>query len=102
MGGQRPVAVPTRTAGPAADKIIDPTPEIGTEFPTERAFGPHSARQIFWGGLVTVVVVLLHRFGHPGAGPARNADTILDERFARGEIDEEELKQRRTALHGKG
>jgi putative membrane protein len=59
---------------------------------------------IFWGGLVTVVVIVARRFGHtdraPRQGNSRDAERILDERFARGEIDEEELTARRTALRG--
>ena len=59
------------------------------------------AMVVFWGGLVTLVVVLVRRFGH--TGPARtgsDAERILDERFARGEIDQDELKARRAALRG--
>lgn len=52
---------------------------------------------LFWGGLATVVIVLLRRFGNPGG--TSDADRILEERFARGEFDEEELKRRRAALH---
>ncbi|MCB5282234.1 MULTISPECIES: SHOCT domain-containing protein [unclassified Arthrobacter] len=58
---------------------------------------------IFWGGVVTVVVLLLRR-PHPGEGPAaqrpphHDAERLLNERFARGEIDEQEFTARRTAL----
>ncbi|MBG0741514.1 SHOCT domain-containing protein [Paeniglutamicibacter antarcticus] len=58
---------------------------------------------IFWAGVVTVVVLLVRR-AHPGEGPyvARpshhEAERILSERFARGEIDEQEFTARRTAL----
>lgn len=57
---------------------------------------------IFWGGLVTLVVIVARRWGHTAhaaqqpSGAA--AERILDERFARGEIDEEELTARRAAL----
>ncbi|HVK20465.1 MAG TPA: SHOCT domain-containing protein [Actinokineospora sp.] len=51
---------------------------------------------VFWGGLVTVAVVLVRRFGKPHA--AGSARTILDERYARGEIDAEEYQARRTSL----
>ncbi|MDN3935838.1 MULTISPECIES: SHOCT domain-containing protein [unclassified Arthrobacter] len=63
---------------------------------------------IFWGGVITVVVLLLRRPHHPGHGfpergfpeqPAHDdAERILNERFARGEIDEQELTARRAAL----
>ena len=58
---------------------------------------------IFWGGVVTVVVLLLRR-PHPGGGPGapqpphHEAERILSERFARGEIDEQEFTARRAAL----
>lgn len=58
---------------------------------------------IFWGGVITVVVLLV-RPTHPGEGPTaqrpphHDAERILTERFARGEIDEQEFTTRRTAL----
>lgn len=33
-----------------------------------------------------------------GSGPASSAQRILDERYARGEIDEEEYRRRRAQL----
>jgi putative membrane protein len=54
---------------------------------------------LFWGGLGTIVYLVVRRLGHGGRnGADRTADQILDERFARGEIDEDELKARRAAL----
>lgn len=57
---------------------------------------------LFWGGLVTVVILLL-RGSHPGGrdfyGPPHDdPERILNERFARGEIDETEFNARRAAL----
>lgn len=58
---------------------------------------------IFWGGVVTVVILLLRR-PHPGEGPAasrpphHDAERVLSERFARGEIDEQEFTAKRAAL----
>jgi len=58
---------------------------------------------LFWGGVVTVVIVLLRR-PHSGEGATvvrpshHEAELILHERFARGEIDETEYLARRTAL----
>ncbi|WP_284740487.1 SHOCT domain-containing protein [Amycolatopsis sp. RTGN1] len=49
------------------------------------------------GALVSLAVVLARR----GPQPPTSADTarrILDERFARGEIDQEEYEHRRDAL----
>lgn len=53
--------------------------------------------------LLIVVVVLLVRWagGSRGESPresARSAREILDERFARGEIDDEEYRRRRKLL----
>lgn len=55
---------------------------------------------VFWGGVVSVVVLLL-RHAHANEGtnpPHHDAERILRERFARGEIDEDEYIARRTAL----
>lgn len=52
----------------------------------------------FWGGLITVVVILMRRFGHVGTHDARGPQKILEDRFARGEIDEEEFQRRRDTL----
>jgi len=52
--------------------------------------------------LIVVGVVLVVR-GPSGGGPRRNEDgalRILDERFARGEIDEDEYRSRRRTLEG--
>ena len=58
---------------------------------------------VFWAGLITVVIVVLRRRtpGEHTTGPGPSHDTaerILHERFARGEIDEQEYAARHTAL----
>jgi putative membrane protein len=57
---------------------------------------------LFWGGVVTVVILLV-RGGRQGHGEYYGsahdeAERILNERFARGEIDATELNERRAAL----
>ncbi|MEU7788863.1 SHOCT domain-containing protein [Amycolatopsis sp. NPDC049159] len=47
---------------------------------------------------VVVVAVVLTRRGPQSPDPADTARRILDERFARGEIDQEEYERRRDAL----
>lgn len=47
--------------------------------------------------VVSLVVVLARRGPQPPT-PADTARRILDERFARGEIDQEEYERRRDAL----
>lgn len=58
---------------------------------------------VFWGGLAAVVVLGVRAFGsNPRRGPAESdkpdAEAILDARFARGEISEEEFEDRKRAL----
>ena len=52
---------------------------------------------LFWGGLVAFAVWMTHRLRSTG-GPGR-ADQLLAERFARGEVDEDEYERRRELLH---
>jgi len=48
---------------------------------------------VFWGLIVWAVVTLVRRLP-PGGRGGSHARDILDERFARGEIDEEEYRRR--------
>jgi putative membrane protein len=50
---------------------------------------------VFWGGLIALVVWAVRRFTAPRPD---NALSILNERFARGEIDQQEYDTRKTAL----
>ncbi|MGK2853596.1 MAG: SHOCT domain-containing protein [Microbacteriaceae bacterium] len=55
---------------------------------------------LFWAAVITAIVLLVRRTGTGhGVAPAHHdAERILNERFARGEIDEEEFSARRSAL----
>ncbi|AFM20182.1 putative membrane protein (DUF2078) (plasmid) [Mycolicibacterium chubuense NBB4] len=62
---------------------------------------------VFWAVVITLVVLAIRYFtadrssartGWPGLGPNR-AEDLLAERFARGEIDEDELRRRMALLH---
>ncbi len=59
---------------------------------------------LFWGGIILVIVLgvrwLGDRSSHSAAPPAsrKGALDILQERFARGEIDKEEFEDRRRLL----
>lgn len=59
---------------------------------------------IFWGAVAWVVVAAMRNLGGSGhasnpSAPARpDAMQILDERFAGGEIDAQEYRERRDAL----
>jgi putative membrane protein len=57
---------------------------------------------LFWGFLVLGVVAMMRylRRGERPVVAAPNAQEILDERFARGEIDEPEYAQRLDVLAG--
>jgi putative membrane protein len=50
---------------------------------------------IFFGGLTAVIIAALRRPSEPRSG---GAEEILGERFARGEIDEDEYRRRRDVL----
>ena len=60
---------------------------------------------VFWGALIALVVWVVRSFRtdrnltQPTSSPAAHADAVLAERFARGEIDEDEFTRRRELLH---
>ena len=63
-------------------------------------FGP-IMMVLFVAVIVAVVVLVVRWLGGAGGGPGakpKAAQDILEERFARGEIDKEEFEQRRQAL----
>lgn len=59
---------------------------------------------LFWGLVVAGIIAIVRYIngsGQSGQGPdtgRRGAQGILDDRFARGEIDDEEYARRREAL----
>jgi putative membrane protein len=58
---------------------------------------------VFWGLLITLAVVLVRGLNRPADqayGPRPSPQQLLAERFARGEIDEEEYRRRLGALSG--
>ena len=61
----------------------------------------------FWGLIAALVVYLVRNLGHRsaeqigGAAPPDQAMRILDERFARGDIDADEYNQRRDLLRSR-
>ncbi|HZD68872.1 MAG TPA: SHOCT domain-containing protein [Actinomycetes bacterium] len=60
---------------------------------------------VFWGGLIALAVWAFRSFGRPPGpdrptGPPVDALAILEARFARGEIDQEEFERRRDVLRG--
>jgi putative membrane protein len=61
---------------------------------------------LFWGGLIVLIVLAIRWFGgssprrKPPPVPGKSALDILEERFARGEIDDKEFEERRRALSG--
>ena len=50
----------------------------------------------FWGGVIALIIWGIGRLSRPNQ-PDR-ALTILNERFARGEIDQQEYEKRKAAL----
>lgn len=55
----------------------------------------------FWVLVIWGVTALVRGTGRTAAGRARDAEDVLIERFARGEIDEDELRYRRDVLRGR-
>jgi putative membrane protein len=57
---------------------------------------------LFWGGLAAVIVLAVRaasaRGPRPRSGETTDARTILENRFARGEISAEEFEQRKGVL----
>ncbi len=59
---------------------------------------------LFWGGAILLIVLAVRYLGHGSAGGGEHATAIktpvqiLEERFARGEIDKEEFEERKRAL----
>lgn len=59
------------------------------------------AMLVFWVAVIALVVYAVRWFTEgrrPGAGRRNDALDILRDRFARGEIDEDEFKRRKAAL----
>lgn len=60
---------------------------------------------VFWGALAWVVVTMIRHGSSAGkttGPPQQYQDTlrVLDERYARGEIDDDEYRRRRDVLRG--
>lgn len=58
---------------------------------------------LFWGALIALIVWLVRETSGPRSGgrvppQGPNAEELLAQRFARGEIDAEEFTRRRAAL----
>jgi putative membrane protein len=67
------------------------------------------AMVVFWGALAWIIVTLVRQRGGPAgsqaappSGTPSDALRILDERLARGEIEEDEYKRRRALIEGTG
>jgi putative membrane protein len=58
---------------------------------------------VFWGLLIALAVILVRGLNRPADrahGLRSSPEQLLGERFARGEIDEEEYRRRLAALTG--
>ena len=71
---------------------------MGSEFGF--GYGLHGFGMVFFWLLLVILVVLLFRgiFGGNGNRVDKSARDILDERFARGEIQKEEYEERKRTL----
>ena len=63
---------------------------------------------VFWGVLIAGAIALVryfaggHRRGLSGTADVSEAERVLAERFARGEIDEDDFRRRSALLRGGG
>src|SRR5215472_1521744 len=61
---------------------------------------------LFWGAVIFGIVALVRFLGRgsqpPAAPPSPPLERLLAERFARGEISEDEYRQRLSVLRGAG
>ena len=65
--------------------------------------GMSLAMVVFWGLVIWGIVAVVRATSRPADGPRaddRSPESILDERYARGEIDEREFVERRKVLSG--
>jgi len=57
---------------------------------------------LFWGAIITGVVLIVRAFGRPGPAPSLatrpTPQAVLAERYARGEIDDDEYARRLQVL----
>jgi len=53
---------------------------------------------LVWGLVIGLVIWLVRAFTGNSSGVSKTARQILEERYARGEIDREELEQKRRDL----
>jgi putative membrane protein len=59
---------------------------------------------VFWGGLAAVIVFAIRAFGgtsRSNSGDTTDARTILEARFAKGEISREEFEERKRVLNSR-
>ncbi|HCE24946.1 MAG TPA: hypothetical protein DF282_20900 [Hyphomonas sp.] len=55
---------------------------------------------LFWGLIIAVAVFVFRMLTSNRVGETRDAIDILKERYARGEIDEDEFQRRKQQLQG--
>ena len=53
---------------------------------------------VFWGVIIALIFFAVRWFSEKGRASGSSAHDILRDRFARGEIDEEEYRKRKAAL----
>ena len=64
-------------------------------------FGGLMMMVVFWGLVIGLIVLAVRGFSNRSdAGSGRSALDVLKERYARGEIDDEEYERRKAKLEG--
>jgi putative membrane protein len=57
---------------------------------------------VFWGVIIALIIVVVRSFSNKSEKMEQDPTSILKERFARGEIDEDEYRKRKATLDDQG
>jgi putative membrane protein len=104
MTNGMPVAISAALVFVAGSALADPSGNLGDGYGHMMwggGFGMFGGLMmlLFWGAIIALIVLAVRGFS-AGSGSAGKSDAaeILRERYAKGEIDDEEFERRKTML----